>query len=127
MAAIDLIATARNDEFAARVMMISYKVGQMVSSEDPGTADHEVRMGYAGVVIRGADNPKNIAAHVISSNPTIAATIESDPTKYGSNVPDGDIEFALSSIWTARAKAFNQTAPTLPVGTAPTGAPRRSP
>ena len=40
-------------------MMISYKVGQMVSSEDPATADHEVRMGYAGVVIRGADNPKN--------------------------------------------------------------------
>src|SRR5262245_11788939 len=106
MAAVDLIATARNDEFAGRVMMISYKVAQAVATEDPATADHAVRVDYAGRVIRGRGNPKNMAAHVISSNPTIAATIESDPSKFGSNVPDGDIEFALSSIWTARANAF---------------------
>lgn len=106
MAAVDLIATARNDEFAARVMMISYKVAQNVASEDPGTADHQLRVDYAGRVIRGTDNPKNMAAHVISSNPTIAAAIESNPLAFGSNVPDGDIEFALSSIWTARAKSF---------------------
>jgi hypothetical protein len=106
MAAIDLIATARNDEFAGRVMMISYKVAQAVASEDPGTADHAVRVDYAGRVIRGADNPKNMAAHVISSNPTIAATIDANPLNYGSDVPDADIEFALSSIWTARGNAF---------------------
>ena len=106
MAAIDLIATARNDEFAGRVMMISYKVAQAVASEDPGEADHAVRVDYAGRVIRGAENPKNMSAHVISSNPTIAATIEANPANYGSDVPDGDIEFALSSIWTARANAF---------------------
>jgi hypothetical protein len=106
MSALDQVATARNDEFASRVMMISYKVAQNVASEDPATADHAVRVDYAGRVIRGADNPKNMAAHVISSNPTIAATIESDPAAFGSNVPDGDIEFALSSIWTSRANAF---------------------
>lgn len=110
MAAVDLIATARNDEFAARVMMISYKVAQNVASEDPATADHDVRIEYSGRVIRGTDNPKNIAAHVISSNPTIAQTIEGDPSQYGANVPDGDIEFALASIWTARAKAYTGTA-----------------
>jgi hypothetical protein len=110
MAAINYIATARNDEFAARVMMLSYKVAQNVASEDPATADHGLRINYAGRVIRGSDNPKNIAAHVISSNPTIEATIDSDPLKYGSNVPDGDIEFALASIWTARAKAFEGVA-----------------
>lgn len=109
MAAVDLIATARNDEFAARVMMISYKVAQNVASEDPGAADHDVRIEYASRVIRGGDNPKNLAAHVISSNPTIAQAIEGDPTKYGSNVPDGDIEFAMASIWTARANAFTGT------------------
>jgi hypothetical protein len=106
MAAIDLVATARNDTFAARVMMISYKVAQAVATEAPTEPDHAVRMDYAGRIIRGADNPKNIAAHVISSNPTIAATIESDPAAFGSNVPDGDIEFALSSVWTARANSF---------------------
>jgi hypothetical protein len=89
------------------VMMISYKVAQAVSTEDPAMPDHTVRINYAGRVIRGTDNPKNIAAHVISSNPTIQQAIDSDPTIYGANVPDGDIEFALSSIWTARAMAFD--------------------
>lgn len=106
MSALDLIATARDDTFSSRVMMISYKVAQNVASEDPSTADHAARVDYAGRVIRGADNPKNMSAHVISSNPTIAATIEANPTNYGSDVPDGDIEFALASIWTARAIAF---------------------
>jgi hypothetical protein len=106
MSALDQIAAARNDEFAGRVMMISYKVAQAVATEDPGTADHAVRVDYAGRIIRGADNAKNIAAHVISSNPTIAAAIDSEPLQYGANVPDGDIEFALASIWTARGNAF---------------------
>jgi hypothetical protein len=106
MSAVDLIAAARDDTFAGRVMMISYKVAQAVASEDPAAPDHAVRVDYASRVIRGAENPKNVSAHVISSNPTIAAAIESNPTLYGSNVPDGDIEFALSSIWTARANAF---------------------
>jgi hypothetical protein len=106
MSALNWIATARNDEFSGRVMMISYKVAQAVATEDPAAPDHDVRVDYAGRIIRGDDNPKNISAHVISSNPTIGATIDSDPALYGSNVPDGDIEFALSSIWTARAKSF---------------------
>ena len=106
MAALDQIATARNDAFAGRVMMISYKVAQMVASEDPGAVDHAVRVEYAGRIIRGVDNPKNLAAHVISSNPTIAAKIDANPGNFGSDVPDADIEFALSSIWTARAKSF---------------------
>jgi hypothetical protein len=106
MSALNWIATARNDEFAGRVMMISYKVAQAVATEDPAAPDHAVRVDYAGRIIRGDDNPKNIAAHVISSNPTIEAAIDGDPALYGSNVPDSDIEFALSSIWTARAQSF---------------------
>lgn len=106
MAAVDLIVTARDDEFAARVMMISHKVAQQVAAEDPGTANHAERIDYSQRIFRGTDNPKSIAAHVIASNPTISAAIESNPPAYGSNVPDGDIEFALASIWTARALAF---------------------
>jgi hypothetical protein len=106
MSSLDLIAAARNDEFAARVLFISMKVAQNVASEDPGAADHDVRGKYASFVIRGSDNPKMIATHVISSNATIAANIEANPQLYGSNIPDGDIEFALASIWTARSHAF---------------------
>lgn len=106
MAAVDLIATSRNAEFSSRVLMIGFKVAQMVSTEADTEPYHAERIAYAGLVIRGDEHQQMMAAHVVSSNPTIAATIESDPTKYGSNVPDSDIEFALSSIWTSRALAF---------------------
>lgn len=106
MSAVDLINTAANEIFSGRVFMISFKVGQNVASEDPGTADHAQRIEYAGRIMRGDDKPNLIAAHVISSNPSISAQIEAEPALYGSNVPDGDIEFALASIWTARSLAF---------------------
>ncbi len=35
----------------------------------------------------------------------LAAAIEGDPSKLGSNVPDGDIEFAMASIWDSRSLA----------------------
>jgi hypothetical protein len=106
MAATDLIATASNEEFSGRVMMIAFKVAQNVASEDAGTADHAARVDYAEIIFRGDDKPNLMAAHVISSNPTIGAAIEDEPDAHGANVPDGDIEFALASIWTARALAF---------------------
>jgi len=106
MSALDQIAAARDDEFSARVSMLMFKVAQMVATEAPTEPDHDVRLGYTQRVIRGAENPKLVAAHVISSNPTIGAAIDGDPPAMGANVPDADIEFALSSIWTARSLAF---------------------
>jgi len=106
MAAVDLIQAASNQEFSGRVMMLAFKVAQMVATEDSGEPSHAERTNYAEIIMRGDDKPNLISAHVISSNPTIAAAIEAEPGLYGSNVPDGDIEFALSSIWTARSLAF---------------------
>jgi hypothetical protein len=106
MSALDLINTASNDTFSGRVMMIAFKVAQNVASEDPATDDHAARLEYSGRIMRGDDKANLIAAHVISSNPSIAADIEAEPALYGSNVPDGDIEFALASIWDARSLAF---------------------
>ena len=106
VSALDLIATSRNPEFSSRVLMIGFKVAQMVATEDPGTEHNAERVAYAGLVIRGDEHQQMMAAHVVSSNPTIGAAIESQPELYGANVPDGDIEFALASIWTARAIAF---------------------
>ena len=105
MSAEDLIRAARDDTYAARVAMIQLKVAQNVASEDPGTAYHTERVDYASMVIRGDENPKMVAAHV-NTNPSIAETIQSDPAKLGANVPDGDIEFTLASIWDARSLAY---------------------
>ncbi|MCA1452115.1 hypothetical protein I6F35_02660 [Bradyrhizobium sp. BRP22] len=106
MSALDHIATASDATFSGRVMMIMFKVAQNVASEDPATPNHAERIDYASLVIRGEEKPQLVSAHVISSNATISAAIESDPAALGSNVPDGDIEFALASIWDARSLAF---------------------
>jgi hypothetical protein len=106
MSALDLIATASDQTFAGRVMMLMFKTAQNVASEDPATPSHAERIDYTGLVIRGEEKPQLVSAHVISSNATISAAIEQDPAALGSNVPDGDIEFALASIWTARSLAF---------------------
>ena len=106
MSALDLISTASDPTFAGRVQMIMFKVAQNVASEDPGTLNHTERLEYASFVIMGEEKPQLVSAHVISSNPTIAAAIESDPDALGSNVPDGDIEFALASIWDSRSLAY---------------------
>jgi len=106
MSALDQIAAASDPTFAGRVNMLMFKTAQNVASEDPATPSHAERIDYVGVVLRGEEKPQLVATHVISSNPTIAAAIESDPSALGSNVPDSDIEFALASIWTARSLAF---------------------
>lgn len=105
MSAVDQIAAASDATFAGRVMMIMFRVAQNVASEDPTTTNHAERIAYSGFVIRGDERPQLVAAHVIASNPTIGATIDGTPAALGSNVPDGDIEFALASIWDSRSLA----------------------
>ena len=105
MSAEDLIRVARDDTYAGRVAMIQLKVAQNVAAEDPATAHHDERISYAYIVIRGAENPKMVAAH-LNSQPGISTTIDEDPDALGSNVPDGDIEFTLATIWDARSLAF---------------------
>jgi len=103
MPSLEIIAEASKPTFYSRVAYIALKVAQNVASEDPGAANHANRVAYSSRIFAGQDNAVLLAQHVVSSNPTIAATMEAD----GSDaVPDGDIEFALASIWDARANAF---------------------
>lgn len=103
MATTDIIAAASDPVFYTRVSFISLKTAQNVASEDTGAPNHQARVDYAERIFRGGDNALLIAMHVAASNPTIASTLE---TEGGAAVPDGDIEFALATIWDARANAF---------------------
>lgn|SRR5262245_19872382 len=98
-----IIAAASDPTFYTRVSFIALKVAQFVASEDPLTANHTNRMEYAARVLRGADNALLLSMHMASSNATISDTLA---TQGGSAVPDGDIEFALSAIWDARANSW---------------------
>ena len=102
----DWAATACDPIFASRIMMISLQVAQEVATEDTATADHADRLNYANYVMRGEENPKLLGSQVIASNSTIQGEIETNPELLGSNIPDNDLQFAMSSVWTARALAF---------------------
>jgi hypothetical protein len=98
------IVTAASDPlFYSRVSFIALKVAQQVASEAEDYPNHANRMDYANRVLRGDDNAILLAQHVASSNATIAGALETDGPEAP---PDADIEFALTSIWDARANAF---------------------
>ena len=107
-----VISAASDPVFYTRVSFIALKVAQNVGAENPTTANHENRIAYCARIFAGMDSAILLANHVAASNPTIATELETG----GPNaVPDGDIEFALSTIWDARANSFaamaDQTTP----------------
>lgn len=103
MATRDIIEAASNPIFYTRVAFIALKVAQNVATEDPSYPNDANRKAYAGRVMSGQDKALLLALHVAASNPVIAGALE---TGGGDSVPDGDIEYVLSTIWDARANAF---------------------
>jgi hypothetical protein len=98
-----IIDAASDPTFFTRVSFISLKVAQNVASEDPTAPNHANRVAYSDRIFRGQDSALLLAQHVAAANPVIASTLE---TEGGDAVPDGDIEFALATIWDARANSF---------------------
>lgn len=101
-----IIEAASDPIFYTRVAFLAVKTAQNIASEKPNHPNHEARVAYANKIFRGEEAAITIAMHVASSNPTVAATLESSG---GDAVPDGDIEFVLATIWDARANAFRET------------------
>lgn len=98
-----IINGASDPVFYTRVSFLALKTAQNVGAEDPATANHENRIAYCARVFAGLDSAVLLSNHVAASNATISATLETDGP---SAVPDGDIEFALATIWDARANSF---------------------
>lgn len=106
MATSDIIAEVSKPTFYQRVSFLSLGVAQDVASEAPAAPNHANRVAYANRIFTGAEDALLLSMHVVSSNATISAKVEADG---GDAVPDGDIEFALASIWDARSNAFAGT------------------
>lgn len=103
MASSNIIAEVSKPEFYTRVSFISLGVAQNVASEDPAAVNHTNRIAYSGRILRGDEDALMLAMHVVSANPVIEQTVD---TEGGDAVPDGDIEFALATIWDARSNAY---------------------
>jgi hypothetical protein len=103
VASSNIIAEVSKPEFYTRVSYISLAVAQDVAAEDAATANHDNRVAYSSRIFRGDEDALMLAMHVVSSNPTIEQKVDAEG---GASVPDGDIEFALATIWDARSNAF---------------------
>jgi hypothetical protein len=108
MATSDIIAEVSKPTFYERVSYLSLGVAQQVATEPDTDPNHANRVAYSDRIFRGEEDALLLAMHVVSSNPTIANTVA---TEGGDAVPDADIQFALASIWDARANAFAGAAP----------------
>lgn len=106
MSALDLIATAQDDTFAARTAMILMEVCINVTNEATTTPNHANRLALAQRHMKAEINTKSVAATMIASNATIQTTIQGAPQLRGSNVPDSDMQFALGGIYDSIANAY---------------------
>lgn len=109
MAALDRIATAQNNQFAARVAMILMKLAIGVMNEQINKPNHANRLKLAQLHIKAQVNAKSIAAAIIASSPTIQASIDDTPADLGSGVLDSDLEFVLTGLYDGLANAYAAT------------------
>jgi len=99
----DLIKIAGNDGFQQRIKYALMSAAVNIYSEATSTTGHAARGVLASQVIQGSYNAASVPLAVLT-NTTIAgeATLASAPD-YG--IPDGDIQFAVNSLWNALSNA----------------------
>ena len=66
-----------------------------IENEDPGTADHANRLAWANWADRNSSVAWLPFAWPVAMNPSIQATVQSDPS--GQSVKDSDIQFVVNS------------------------------
>jgi hypothetical protein len=92
----DIINVAAKPAFKDRCAYAAVVAAVAVAAEDPNTKNHAARVAYANKVMSGSFNVNAIVFAVLV-NPTISA--ESNSSVAGENIPDGDLQFAVNSLW----------------------------
>jgi hypothetical protein len=93
----NIAGTVRNDDhFAGRVEYCLYVAAVNIMAEVNTTPSHAARVTYATKVLSGQASIRSAELAVLT-NPTIASAVDS------SSVPDGDIQFAVNSLFNALA------------------------
>ncbi len=94
---------ARETDFSNRVQYALFVAAVNVLAEDPGTAGHALRVIYGQRVLANNYSISPVC-YAVMANPTIAAEATVTPVgeaSTGNGVPDGDIQFAVNSLWNA--------------------------
>lgn len=93
----DLGTIARDNNFQTRVQYAMMVAAVNVYSEATNTVGHPARLAYAKQVFAGSFNIM-FACMMVLTNSTIAAEAVLATTP-GFAIPDGDIQFAVNSLW----------------------------
>ncbi len=97
----DIVDVAAKPSFQSRVHYSLTIAAVAVAAEDPATPNHATRLALAGQILAG--NFPAGAVFSVLANPTIAA--ESDSSQRGENIADGDLQFAVNSLFNSLATA----------------------
>ena len=103
-AQIAQIVNNQPTEFQSRVNYAMCVAAINVYSEGTGVTGHAARAAFAVRVLAGNFNLAAVCFAVMT-NPTIAAEAVYQQPPAGNAIPDGDIQFAVNSIWNALAGA----------------------
>lgn len=91
----DIVDVAAKASFIGRVQYALTIAAVNVAAEDPGTPNHADRLVLAEKILAGSYPAGSVNA--VLANPTIAA--ESDSSQRGENIADGDLQFAVNSLF----------------------------
>ncbi len=104
MASFDnLLAVAGSDAYQQRVKYAMTVAAVNVYAETSSTTGHGARAVLASRVIGGGYGDYPAAALVTLTNATLASEATTIPPDFG--IPDGDLQFAVNSLWNALANA----------------------
>jgi hypothetical protein len=93
----NIAGTVRNDDhFAGRVEYCLYVAAVNIMAEVNTTPSHAARVTYATKVLSGQASIRPVVEAVLT-NSTIASAVDA------ASVPDGDIQFAVNSLFNALA------------------------
>lgn len=102
MALSNYLAVCQDYDFVNRVKALTAKTAVNVGNEGAEEPNHTARANFASYALKN-DVSFQMSLALIMSNPTIQSTIDSNfgsgATAAGAAVPDGDIEFAIASVW----------------------------
>ncbi len=99
MTPVQVAESVLREDFLGRVRFFLAKLCVFVANEDPATPNHVKRTALACEILRSVDAfAPDFALAAVASNPTNAAKPSVD------DIPDADLEFAISSVFTAFIK-----------------------
>lgn len=103
----DLMTISTDTAFQLRVLYALQSAAINVMAEDNSTTGHALRVAFAKNILAGFGNISNVTIGVLTNSSIASEANLSNTTNGGYSIPDGDITFAVNSLFSAFAGVAN--------------------